>query len=213
VIASRRGELPAVYGQMQSVLDWPANQMNAPNRLIVVTGMPCSGKSTLGTKLAGIIRCTYLDKDDFQLTIRSRWNESYMKQRESAYQCFFEVARKNLALGGAVIIDLPLPWRYEATNQAQWGGSLLRLSKTAASEPRFLLCQPPLASISQWMVQRGELRDRENMRHWAALERAYDCHNALPVEESQVRVVTTVPIDLAEVESLVEFCVGESIRR
>lgn len=76
--------------------------------VLLCKGHPCTGKSTLATHLAHILRWPLCDKDDAKdCLVESGINAELQEANEAAYNIMFAVAATQLRCGMSVIIDSP----------------------------------------------------------------------------------------------------------
>ena len=74
--------------------------------LLVLKGLPGSGKSTLGRALAQKLGCALVDKDDIKDIIDGHSDGA----GRLAYEVMFNIARKQLRVGNSAICDSPLTY-------------------------------------------------------------------------------------------------------
>lgn len=90
------------------------------SQLIVLTGPPCSGKSTLAGQLAPIFGAIVLDVDQIREIVIPNSQQS-QEDRNIAYRCMHLVAQKLLEVGANTVI---LTATYSRRNPRQWLRSL-----------------------------------------------------------------------------------------
>ena len=90
------------------------------SQLIVLTGPPCSGKSTLAGQLAAILGASVLDIDQIREIVIPNSRQS-QEDRDIAYRCMHLVAEKLLGVGANTVI---LTATYSRRNPRQWLRSL-----------------------------------------------------------------------------------------
>lgn len=82
--------------------------------LIIFSGLPATGKSTLAAKLASSLGATYLRIDTIEQGLREVCKISRLEGE--GYRLTYRIAQENLKLGNTVIADSVNPWpltRYE----------------------------------------------------------------------------------------------------
>jgi predicted kinase len=141
-------------------------------RLILICGLPGSGKTTLAKRLESSLRAIRLSADDWMDALAANlWNEE-ARARVEALQWVF--AQRLLALGNVVIIEWGTWSRSERDSlriQARILGTAVELHHTSAPTDTLLeriqrrgLEDPPIAreQLSQW-VQAFEVPTAEEM--------------------------------------------------
>lgn len=91
-------------------------------RLIVVSGPPCSGKSTLSRRLADSLASTVLDVDEIRKEVLPD-SDQRQEDRNTAYRCMHYMARTLLAAGAKEVI---LAATYLRPEPRQWLSALAR---------------------------------------------------------------------------------------
>ncbi len=82
--------------------------MDTANLLIIFSGLPASGKTTLAHKLASKLRATYLRVDTIEASLRDKTEVPELGKK--CYRVAHYIARENLRLGNSVIGDSVNPW-------------------------------------------------------------------------------------------------------
>ena len=103
--------------------------MNHPT-LILFSGLPGCGKTTLARRLARTLRIPLFSKDRLQSALRSQ----RLAPRSSAdgYYLMFDMAREQLPLGISVIFDAVFP-------RGEFRGMAKEIAETAGATIRFQL--------------------------------------------------------------------------
>ncbi len=146
----------------------------SPARLILITGIPGSGKTTLSTGiynksgkqlqpgLLNAIQATYINKDAINdaFSREKRSGKTYDLLRSGVYKAMDNLARQNLLFGNTVII--------EATYQSEiQKPSWLKRYKKIAKELRIKLkpirCIAPENIIKQRLTERNLKRDQHKI--------------------------------------------------
>ena len=104
------------------------------SQLIVLTGPPCSGKSTLAGQLAAILGGLVLDIDQIREIVIPGSRQS-QEDRDIAYRCMHFVAQKLLEVGTNTVI---LTATYSRRNARQW---LRSLADSTPDQVCILACQ------------------------------------------------------------------------
>ena len=166
-----------------------------PAEVIVVCGVPASGKTTFARDLARHLRWALLDLDTLtnplfeyaggeflvdvptaQATVRATVNDI-------RYGCLFDTAAENLALGVNVI--MVAPFTSERTYPEAWGRLVDRLGIAAGQVHLAWLDTPPSAVVER-MQQRGAARD---------LEKVKEAHRFLTPDVTQPPGVAHIRVD------------------
>lgn len=139
-------------------------------KLILVSGAPGAGKSTLSAKLVATFGLVWLDKDAIDEPFSpGRRDHHYNREIEpKVLEALFNLARINLSVGQSVLIDLP--WTHILLNEPRW---VARVRETAASTGAGLIvleCRLSEESLRQRMAKRGLDRDQVKLTDegWSA---------------------------------------------
>ena len=173
------------------------------SQLIVLTGPPCSGKSTLAGQLGAILGALVLDVDEIRLLVIPNSRQS-QEDRDIAYRCMHLVAQKLLEVRADTVL---LTATYSRKNPRQWLRSLVE-SKSA--QVCVLACQvSPEVAIARFRSREPghpavdlteDLVQRQVMDYPYGLANVVDC--AIPLSESVSKAESYVregkAIDLAE---------------
>jgi predicted kinase len=163
------------------------------SQLIVVTGPPCSGKSTLAMELGAIFGAVVLDIDQIRQAVIPNSQQS-QEDRDVAYRCMHLIAQKLIEAGANQVV---LTATYSRRNPRQWLGSLAE--KTSApvcaiackvnpeiAVARFRSRKPghPALDLTEDLVQR-QVRDYQY-----GLAKVVDCavslHESVSIAEHYV---------------------------
>lgn len=113
-------------------------------QLIVLSGPPCSGKSTLAEQLAAIFGAIVLDIDQVREGVIPN-SEQSQEDRDIAYRCMHLVSQKLLEVGANHVI---LTATYSRRNPRQW---LRSLADSESAQVCVLACQvSPEIAISRF---------------------------------------------------------------
>src|ERR1041384_8449904 len=96
------------------------------SQLIVLTGPPCSGKSTLAEQLAAIFGALVLDIDQIREIVIPNSRQS-QEDRDIAYRCMHLISQKLLEVGAERVI---LTATYSRRTPRQWLRSLADSTST-----------------------------------------------------------------------------------
>lgn len=173
------------------------------SKLIVLTGPPCSGKSTLAGQLAAIFGAIVLDIDQIREIVIPN-SQQNQEDRDIAYRCMHLVAQKLLEVGANTVI---LTATYSRRSPRQWLRSLV---DSTSAQVCILACQvSPEIAIARFRSRKpghpavdltGDSVQRQVMDYPYGLANVVEC--AIPLRESVAKAEYYVregkAIDLAE---------------
>lgn len=149
----------------------------AQNKLILIGGMPASGKTTVGKQLASKLSLPFLDKDTLcdLYTNYVVGKETYSNDRASSlytktlrpleYEILFHVAFEQVELGLSPV--LVAPFSTEFVNNDMMDSLKLRLFK---KNPSFqlvsILIEADPESVKERMTKRGRNEDSKKLENW-----------------------------------------------
>jgi len=165
---------------------WSQNRIDQSGTNLILVGMPGTGKSTVGKKLAERLSCSFYDLDEL---IQSESGKSLEEMiREQGYEHFLNVeadaaikfAKENsvLATGGSVI------YRPSAMLSLQNQGTIIYL-ETPIEELR-----KRLSDLKQRGVVLDESQSLEDL--YNQREPFYECYHDLKIDTSQLTIDQTV---------------------
>ena len=173
------------------------------SQLIVLTGPPCSGKSTLAGQLAAIFGALVLDIDQIRQIVIPNSQQS-QEHRDIAYRCLHLVSEKLLEAGANAIV---LTATYTRRNTRQW---LRSLADSKSAQVCILACHvSPEIAIARFRSRAPghpavdlteDLVQRQVMDYPYGVANVVEC--AIPLHESVAKAEYFVregkAIDLAE---------------
>jgi predicted kinase len=173
------------------------------SQLIVVTGPPCSGKSTLAAGLGATLGGMVLDIDQIRQVVIPNSKQT-QEDRDIAYRCMHLVAEKVLEAGAKQVI---LAATYSRRNPRQW---LRSIAERAGAQIYVIACKvSPEIAVARFRSRdpghpavdlTEELVRQQAVDYQYALAHTVDC--AIPLRESMLKAEYYVragnTVDLAE---------------
>ena len=131
-------------------------------KLIIITGVPCSGKSSVSREILKNFKAMYIDKDMINdgFTLE-RESQFYQKIREGTYKAIDNIAGENLLYGNNVLIDGT--FSTEIQNK-KWFDRYAKLAKDTRSDLRLIRCIAPQELIKRRLKQRGFDKDKPKLK-------------------------------------------------
>lgn len=138
------------------------NKMNKHSlrKLILISGPPGVGKSTLATALAKETQSVLLDKDAIDDAFHPHdRGDHYTKHVEpKVLQALLNLAELNLSADLDVILDVP--WTHLFLNSPEWIEHIQQLANSTQAQLIILECVVSEQELRKRMHQRGFVRDR-----------------------------------------------------
>lgn len=134
-----------------------------PPRLILVSGPPGAGKSTLTRSLAARYQATHLDKDciDDLFSPNDRGPRYTRVIEPKVLAAVLNLAELNLRPGHIVFIDVP--WTHILLNSPEWIPILKKLVRRTRSRLTVLECVIDEATLRARLRDRGYKKDRPRL--------------------------------------------------
>lgn len=146
-------------------------------KLILLGGMPASGKTTLGKKISAAYKLPYLDKDTIcdlytnyvvakQSHANDRSSNLYQKElRPLEYQILFKIGFEHASLGLSPILVAPFSSEFPKKEV------LIDLEKKLkAIDPEYelitILLQASSSQVKENMSKRNRLEDQDKLNSW-----------------------------------------------
>jgi predicted kinase len=170
--------------------------MSAAPLLVVVTGMPASGKTTVARELAEQLELPLVTKDDIKELLYEALGvgdvEWSRRLGSAAYSLIFAFARELLSVGRPVIVEANF---FAGQHEADF----LRLPPHRLIQVH---CHAPLELLTDRFAARSERHpghlDRERVGELS--ERlASGVHSALPLDGELIELDTSEPVDVGRV--------------
>ena len=144
--------------------------MRNGTKLILVSGSPGVGKSTLAGRLVPTFGLVWLDKDAIDEPFSpGRRDDYYNREIEpKVLQALLNLARINLRAGQSVLIDLP--WTHILLNEPKWVAKIHDFIAETRARLIVLECRLSEATLKKRMSARGLDRDQMKLTQegWAA---------------------------------------------
>jgi predicted kinase len=134
--------------------------MFATRKLILISGPPGAGKSTLAHAILKDFRAVLLDKDcvDEPFSPNDRGPHYTDNIEPKVLQALLNLAELNLSVGNHCIIDLP--WTHILINSPHWIQKIEELVKKSGAELKVIELFLPEERLRQRIAARGLLRDQ-----------------------------------------------------
>jgi predicted kinase len=141
--------------------------MSPDHNLVLVMGVPGSGKSTLSRCVVERTSWVYLDSDFVIDPFYTDTRESADHQllRPTFYQVVYNIAEQNLRLGNTVLIDSPL---VRPIRDPAWWAGMQQLVSRAGAGLKVVRCFCDEQVLRARIEARGAERDRSKLADWPA---------------------------------------------
>ena len=135
--------------------------------LILVMGVPGSGKTTLAKQLLSSLACMYLDNNFIADAFfkDTRTDSDYKTLRPRLYDVLYRITEENLAVGNSVLLDVP---HVTHVQSAEWRNYIDSIVERHAARLIVLRCWCKEFVLKQRIASRGEERDVWKLEHWNA---------------------------------------------
>jgi len=132
--------------------------------LLIINGVPGSGKTTLSEGVLKRIYAAYIDKDSINNGFtEERESEFYQFVKRGTYKAIDNLARINLELGNNVIIDATFA---REVTQEGWMRRYEEMAEETGAVFRLIRCVAPEEVIKDRLEKRGYERDRWKVEDW-----------------------------------------------
>lgn len=163
--------------------------------LILVMGVPGSGKTTLAKSLLQRMVCVYLDNnfvaDAFYAD--SRTDPQYVRLRPRLYNVLYRITEENLEVGNSVLLDVP---HVTHVQDPQWCSFIKELADRCNASLIVLRCRCSEECLRTRLSDRGKERDRWKLESWDEFAKREPIDVSIPFDhldvETDVRTDTSV---------------------
>ena len=157
--------------------------------LVVVTGMPSSGKTTIAEGLAGRLRLPLIAKDEIKESLYESLGgdvSASARLGASAYVLIFALARRMLTSGVALIVEANFFRDQESDFAALPGHRLVQFH-----------CQAPLGVLVERYASRSRHAGHHDAEKIKELPARFEsgAHDALNLRGEVIELDTTQPVD------------------
>jgi len=133
--------------------------------LILVMGVPASGKTTLSKEILKRIGAVYLDNNFLADAFfpSTRTDPKYRELRPALYRALYRITEENLLIGNSVLLDVP---HVTQMQDLRWRESLSDLVRRTSASLVIVRCLCSESTLRQRIKDRGEKRDQWKLDHW-----------------------------------------------
>lgn len=139
------------------------NRQELPPRLILISGPPGVGKSTLASALSTKLQATHLDKDciDEPFSPGDRGDKYTRTIEPKVLTALLALAELNLRPGHAVILDVP--WTHIQLNTPSWTKKIRTLAKKTGAQLKVIECHLDEEQHQMRLKKRDYKRDKSRV--------------------------------------------------
>jgi predicted kinase len=134
--------------------------------LILIMGVPASGKTTLAKEILKRINAVYLDNnflaDAFFASTRKA--PSYRRLRQGLYRALYRITEENLLVRNSVLLDVP---HVTHMRDPEWRDFLVDIARRTSAELAIVRCLCSESTLRERIQNRGEGRDQWKLHNWA----------------------------------------------
>ena len=176
--------------------------------LLVVSGLPASGKTQLGTQLAAHLRWPNVTKDDYKQILHEGLPDLTNAQSGPlSFRLMYHVAGITLAAGVNTVLETHF---YRGLSE----GHIQAVAEAHGARLLQIFCHAPTAELARRHAARVAAGLRPHIDH-ASLDHyslpAHCCHTPLDLAAPLLRVDTTQPVDVGEVAAWVRSAAWSAV--
>jgi len=132
--------------------------------LIVLTGIPGSGKTTLGNKIASKYGFVFVKKDDIQNALVGDIDRSDLDS-DSIYKALYNIVKTNIVNGNKVIVEGTF---HKTIKNPGWDKKYKELAYQYNIKYLPLRCIASEETIKQRLIDRGLERDKNKLENFSS---------------------------------------------
>jgi len=153
--------------------------------LILIMGVPASGKTTIAKSIIKQIKAVYLDNNFIADAFfpHTRDDKKYKKIRHNIYKVLYRITSENLKLGNSVVLDVPHVTHMKVKN---WRIKIYNLAANANAELKVIRCYCSEETLKNRIIDRGEKRDRWKLSNWDKFRKKEPIFVKIPFEHIDV---------------------------
>lgn len=169
-------------------------------KLILVCGIPGSGKTTLAREVVKKINAFFIDKDDVQNSLTTkRSGEYYESIRQSTYDIMFSIVASNIKLGKNVVMVAPLVKEMKAEGWREWLGHIKLIIN---ADLKIIWCFADKNTIKNRLQKRGYPRDIEKLMNWEGFLAQEPIQVGIPF--NHIKIDTSKEYDIFKIIKFIE---------